>query len=122
MYCSKFIADKCDESKKLLLAIGLTEVAEVNLHVAVTLLCTCGSFCRMVHIASVTPPSLLSDALDAFDQQVRNCFMLSTAIEISLSAWSQAQLGERFGGLGFQGVSNHALAALMLYHAGIGQL
>ena len=81
LYCSKFIADKCAESKKLL--SGLTEVAEVDLHVAVTFLRMCGSFCRMVHIARVTPRSLVSDALEVFDEEVRNCFMLSTAIEIS---------------------------------------
>ena len=100
LYCSKFIADKCAESKKLIL--GLTEVAEVDLHVAVTLLHMCGSFCRMVHIARVTPSSLLSDALEVFDEEVRNCFMLSTAIEISQAAWSQAQLSLRFGDLGFE--------------------
>ena len=36
----------------------------------------------MVHILKVTPPSLVSDALEVFDEEVRNCFMLSTAIEI----------------------------------------
>ena len=72
LYCSKFIADKCAESKRLL--SGMTEEAEVDFHVAVTLLRMCGSFCRMVHIARVTPPSLLSEV---FDEEVRNCFMLA---------------------------------------------
>ena len=111
LYCSKFIADKCAESKKVL--SGLSEVAEVDLHVAVTLLRMCASFCRMVHIARVTPPSLVSDALEVFDEEVRNCFMLSTAIEISQAAWSQAQLSLRFGGLGFRAVSYHAPAAFI---------
>ena len=75
LYCSKFIVDKCVESKQLL--SGLTEVAKVDLHVAVTLLRMCGSFCRMVHIARVTPPSLVSDGLKNCDEGVRNCFMLS---------------------------------------------
>ena len=121
LYCSKFIADKCAESKKVL--SGLSEVAEVDLHVAVTLLHMCGSFCRMVHIARVTPPSLVSDALEVFDEEVRNCFMLSTAIEISQAAWSQAQLSLRFGGLGFRVVSYHAPAAFISSFAlsGIGQ-
>ena len=121
LYCSKFIADKCAESKKVL--SGLSEVAEVDLHVAVTLLRMCGSFCRMVHIARVTPPSLVSDALEVFDEEVRNCFMLSTAIEISQAAWSQAQLSLRFGGLGFRAVSYHAPAAFISSFAlsGIGQ-
>ena len=69
LYCSKFIAGKCAESRKLL--SGLVDVAAVNLQVAVTLLRMCGSFCRMVHIARVTPPSLASDALRSFDEEVQ---------------------------------------------------
>ena len=44
--------------------------------------------------------------------------MLSTAIEISQAAWSQAQLSLRFGDLGFRAVSYHAPATsfqLLLY-------
>ena len=67
----------------------------------------------MVHIARVTPPSLVSDALEVFDEEVRNSFMLSTAIDISQAAWSQAQLSLRFGGLGFRAVSYHAPAAFI---------
>ena len=65
LHCSKFIAGKCAESRKLL--SGLVDVAAIDLQVVVTLLRTCGSFCRMVHIARVTPPSLASDALRTFD-------------------------------------------------------
>ena len=50
LHCSKFIAGKCAESKKL--QSGLVDVAAVDLQVAVTLLHMCG---RMVHIARVTP-------------------------------------------------------------------
>ena len=85
LYCSKFIANKCAELKTLLL--GMTEVAEVDLHVAVTLLCMCGSFCKMVHIARVTHPSLVSHALEVFDEEVRKRFILSTR-----TAWSQHNL------------------------------
>ena len=63
LHCSKFIAGKCAESRRLL--SGLVDVAAVDLQVAVTLLHMCGSFCRMVHIAGVTPPSLASDALSS---------------------------------------------------------
>ena len=48
IYCSKFIAGKCAESRKL-----LSDLVAVDLQVAVTLLRMCGSFCRMVHIARV---------------------------------------------------------------------
>ena len=69
IHCSKFIVRKCAESRKLL--SGLVDVAAVDLQVAVTLLCMCGSFCRMVHIARVTTPSLASDALRSFDEEVK---------------------------------------------------
>ena len=67
--CSKIIAGrpKCAESRKLL--SGLVDMAAVDLQVAVTLLRMCGCFCRMVHIARVTPPSLASDALKSFDER-----------------------------------------------------
>ena len=46
---------------------GLVNVAAVNL---VTFLHMCGSFCRIVHVASVTAPSQASDVLRFFDQEV----------------------------------------------------
>ena len=33
----------------------------------------CGGFCRMVHLARVTPPTLALDALVIFDEEVRKC-------------------------------------------------
>ena len=92
-----FITGKCAESRKQM--SGLVDVAAVNLQVAVTLLRMCGSFCRMVHIARVTPPSLASDALRSSDEEVQRCFALCTAIEVPNGAWCQAQLGLKFGGL-----------------------
>ena len=53
LHCSKFIADKCAESKKL-----LTSLVDVDLQVAFTLLRMCGGFCKMLHLTTVTPPSL----------------------------------------------------------------
>ena len=49
--------------------------------------------------------------LSGFDEEMRNCFMLSTAIENPQAAWSWIQLSLRFGGLGFCSVSYHAPAA-----------
>eukprot|EP00731_Ephydatia_muelleri_P016621 Em0009g1045a len=108
---AQFIAGKCAESRKLL--SGLVDVAAANLQVAVTLLRMCGSFCRMVHIARVTPPSLASDALRSFDEEVQQCFALCTAIEVPNGAWCQAQLGLKCGGLGLRSVSLHAAAAFI---------
>ena len=38
------------------------------------LLCLCGSFCKLVHLARAAPPSLASDSLQLFDSDVRQCF------------------------------------------------
>ena len=67
----------------------------------------------MVHLTRVTPPSLASDALVSFDEDVRQCFVLSSAIEVSDTAWKQAQLSLRFGGLGLRCLSCHAAAAFI---------
>ncbi|KAL5500201.1 hypothetical protein EMCRGX_G011720 [Ephydatia muelleri] len=109
LHCSRFIADKCAESKKLL--TSLVDVAGVDLQVAFTLLCMCGGFCKLVHLTRVTPPSLASDALVSFDEDVRQCFVLCSAIEVSDTAWKQAQLSLRFGGLGLCSLSCHGTAA-----------
>ena len=90
------------------------DVAAVDLQVAVTLLRMCGSFCRMVHIARVTPPSLASDALSSFDEEVNQYFTICSAINVTDDAWSQAQLGPKFGGLGPRSLSHHAAAAFIV--------
>ena len=120
LHCSRFIANKCAESKKLL--SSLVDVAGVDLQVAFTLLRMCGGFCKMVHLTRVTPPSVASDALVSFDEDVRQCFVLCSAIEVSDSAWKQAQLGLRFGGLGLRSLSCHAAAAFIasLSSSGLG--
>ena len=102
------VSDLCAESKKLL--SSLVDVAGVDLQVAFTLL---GGFCKMVHLTRVTPPSVASDALVSFDEDVRQCFVLCSAIEVSDSAWKQAQLGLRFGGLGLCSLSCHAADAFI---------
>ena len=42
----------------------------------------------MVHIARVTPPSLASDALSSFDEEVKQCFAMCLAINVTNDAWS----------------------------------
>eukprot|EP00731_Ephydatia_muelleri_P026672 Em0018g772a len=110
LHCSRCIADKCAESKKLL--TSLVDVAGVDLQVAFTLLHMCGGgFCKLVHLTRVTPPSLASDALVSFDEDVRQCFVLCSPIEVSDTAWKQAQLSLRFRSLGLRSLSCHAAAA-----------
>ena len=75
LHCSHFIADKCSKAKVLLSA--LVEVAAADLHVAVSLLCLCGSYCKLAHIARTTPPSLSFESLQFFDEEVRLAFLLA---------------------------------------------
>eukprot|EP00731_Ephydatia_muelleri_P017769 Em0010g867a len=99
----------------------LVDVAAVDLQVAVTLLCMCGSFCRMVHIARVSPSSLASDAPSSFDEEVKQCFAMCSAINVTNNAWSQAQLGPKFGGLDLCSLSHHAAAFIAsLSFSGLG--
>ena len=48
-------------------------------------------------ITRVSPLSLASDALVSFNEDVRQSFVLSSAIEVSDTAWKQAKLSLRFG-------------------------
>ena len=54
---------------------------------------------------------------------MRQCFVLCSAIEVSDTAWKQAQLSLRFGGLDHRSLSCHAAAALFasLFSSGLGQ-
>ena len=51
-HCAKFIASKWVEALKLL--YRLQDVAIIDPQVAFTLLCVCGSFCRLAHITLST--------------------------------------------------------------------
>ncbi|KAL5476082.1 hypothetical protein EMCRGX_G025987 [Ephydatia muelleri] len=81
LHCFMIIAGKCAESRRLL--SGLVDVAAVDLQQL-----------------RVTPPSLAPDALSSFDEEVKQCFAMCSAINVTDDAWSQAQLGPKSGGLG----------------------
>ncbi|KAL5506417.1 hypothetical protein EMCRGX_G008049 [Ephydatia muelleri] len=68
VHCSRFIVEKCTIPKILLKA--LVVVSAVDLHVAFSLLRMCGSHCKLVHLARVTPPSLCAEYLKLFDEEV----------------------------------------------------
>ncbi|KAL5494149.1 hypothetical protein EMCRGX_G015427 [Ephydatia muelleri] len=81
LHCSRFIADKSAESKKLLTSL--------------------------VELIS----SLASDALVSFDEDVRQYFVLCSAIEVSDTAWKQAELS-----LG-QSNNHHLQQAVIAYNS-----
>eukprot|EP00731_Ephydatia_muelleri_P033608 Em0033g24a len=78
--------------------------------VALLLLRQCGGFCKLVHLARSTPPSLIAEGLEYFDNDVRHCFALSTAVDTTNSAWKQAQLSLSTGVLGLSRLSEHSSA------------
>ena len=89
----------------------LVDVGASDPQVALTLLRLCGSYCKLIHLARATPPSLVSEALELFDVEVRQCFAQSIAVEVTDRAWQQAQLNLSHGGLGLRSVSHHYSAA-----------
>ena len=81
-------------------------------HSVVALLRSCPSFCRLVHIVHSIPPTTRSlEAFARFDDDVLYCLEWSLEIELAPQACNQAQLGLKYGGLGFLSPSNHAQAA-----------
>ena len=74
----------------------------------------------MVHIATVTPPSLASDALSSFDKEVKQYFTMCSSMLPTTPG--QAQLGPKFGGLGLRSLSHHVAAAFIasLSFSGVG--
>ena len=78
---------------------------------ALLLLRQCGSFCKMVHLARSTPPSLMADALQMFDNDIHHAFAECTAVDAFGNSWQQAQLSLSRGGLGLRSLSHHSAAA-----------
>ena len=78
--------------------------------VALLLLHQCGSFCKMVHFARSTPPSLMADALQMFDNDIHHAFDECTAVDAIGNSWQQAQLSLSRGGLGLHSLSHHSSA------------
>ena len=96
IFCAKFIAEKRAGASKFLAL--LKEVGSLDSQVALVLLRQCGGFCRFVHIARCTPPSLASEGLHFFDIDVHQCFSDCLSIDLPNTAWQQAQLCLSRGG------------------------
>eukprot|EP00731_Ephydatia_muelleri_P006092 Em0003g340a len=89
----------------------IEEVGALDPQVALMLLRTCSSFCKLSHLARATPPSLSVKALELFDQDVRSCLSQSTSVDLTDVSWNQAQLSLSRGGLGMRSLMLHAPAA-----------
>ena len=108
-FCSSFISTKRMEARALL--SQLEQVGVLDPQVALVLLRLCGGFCKLVHLARSTPPSLSSHALSLFDNDIRRVFSECTRVDTSDTAWKQAQLSLSRGGLGLRSLSHHSSAA-----------
>ena len=108
-FCSSFISTKRMEARALL--SQLEQLGVLDPQVALVLLRLCGGFCKLVHLARSTPPSLSSQALSLFDNDIRRVFSECTGVDTSDTAWKQAQLSLSRGGLGLRSLSHHSSAA-----------
>ena len=108
-HCSAFISSKCAMAIKLL--ESLESVGSQDPHVALILLCFCGGFCKLSHIARTTPPALAAKELALFDNNVRQSFTECLAFDPSDANWDQAQLSLSHGGLGLRSLALHSPAA-----------
>ena len=111
VHFSRFFAEKHKLFKVLLRAIS--DVAAVDLHVAISLLRMCGGYCKLVHLARPTPTNLCEDSLKFFDEKVRLCFSSCVAIYVPDPQWQQAQLSPKLGGLSLHSLTLHSCAAFI---------
>ena len=111
-FCAKVVSQKCAITSKLL--SQLEDVGSMDPQVALLLLRQCGGFCKLVHLAKSTPPSLIIEGLEYFDNDVRHCFALSTAVDTTNIAWKQAQLSLSRGSLGLCRLSEHSSACYIV--------
>ena len=110
-FCSSFISKKHTKAK-ILLSL-LEEVGIVDPQVALILLHLCGAFCKLVHLARATPSTLASKVFALIDDDIRMTFCRCIGVDMSDTAWQQAQLSPSRGGLGFRSLSRHSSAAFI---------
>ena len=89
IFSAKFISNLRSKIRDLL--SRLQQIGPKDPQVAYLLLRFCGSFCKLVHLARSTPPSLVAE-LSFFDSDIRRCFTECTSMDVSDIAWHQAQL------------------------------
>ncbi|KAL5482271.1 hypothetical protein EMCRGX_G022577 [Ephydatia muelleri] len=108
-YCNQFISRK--HQAALALLSTLEEIGSLDPQVALALLCLCSGFCKLIHIARVTPPHLILDAMQRYDADIRCSFANCTGVDASDTAWKQAKMSLRRGGLGLRSLADHSSAA-----------
>eukprot|EP00731_Ephydatia_muelleri_P023351 Em0015g934a len=77
------------------------------------LLRLCGAFCKLVHLARATPSTLTSKVFALINDDIQMTFCRCIGVDMSDTAWQQAQLSPSRGGLGFWSLSRHSSAAFI---------
>ena len=108
IFCAKFLAQKRAKAVRLLSQVA--EVSSIDPQIALLLLRQCASFCKLVHVARSTPPSLVSEGLALFDGEVRCHFSDCVGIDALDAVWQQVQLSLSRGGLGLRRLELHCSA------------
>jgi len=111
-FCSAHIQRLCVANRVLLSKLSKLEDPQVALH----LLRTCAGFGKFVYVARTTPPEFVRESLGACDDDLRDSLATFAALQLSDSAWSQAQLPLSRGGLGLRSVAEHCAAAYISSH------
>eukprot|EP00731_Ephydatia_muelleri_P021595 Em0014g186a len=112
IFCAKFLAQRRAKAAKLL--SQLVTVGSLDPQVALLLLHQCAGYCKLVHLARSTPPSLISDCLALSDADIRHCFSECTGIDTADNDWLQVQLSLGRGGLGLHSLAPHSPAASLI--------
>ena len=114
-FCERYIEGKRSEATELMEALRHLH----NPQVALALLRSSASFCRLSHLARCAPPDQSTRAaFRRFDENVRNCFEECLGLETTDESWRQAQLGLRRGGFGLRSLERHASAAFIASYVG----
>ncbi|KAL5457674.1 hypothetical protein EMCRGX_G034959 [Ephydatia muelleri] len=94
IFCAKFLAQK--QAKAVRLLSQVAEVGSIDPQIALLLLRQCASFCKLVHVARSTPPSLVSEGLALFDGEVRCYFSDCVGIDASDAVWHNSDPPDEF--------------------------
>ena len=108
-YCKEHAQERVQVAVKLLKSIG--ELPDPQ--VALKLLRSCGSFCRVVLSACNVNPDTHKDSLSNFVEEVMECFFQFSGIRPEDDSWSQATLPTSLGGLGLCSILRHSTATCL---------
>ena len=70
----------------------LEEIDSLDPQVALALLHLCSSFCKLIRIARVTPPHLILNAMQCYDEDICRSFANCTGIDTNDTDWKQAKM------------------------------